>query len=140
MLDGILLRMKGIWNYDFKRKCSTEATTKTIFKISVLFFQEHLFWIFHDSLYVAKHILISKEGIFVRRKDTNFPAAPFFVTEQILIDSMLFTWFKVRERQYLQYEKLIDLLLANQMDYIFRANDNYKLMAKLLHTKFHYNI
>ena len=47
-------------------------------KISVLFFQEHLFLDFSRRLYVfTEQILIFQEGLFVRRTDHNFPEEVF---------------------------------------------------------------
>ena len=55
-----------------------EQPPRRFSKISVLFFQEHLFLDFSRRLYVfTEQILIFQEGIFFRRTDTIFPGANF---------------------------------------------------------------
>ena len=71
--------------------CLQKQPPRLFSKISVLFFQEHLFLYFSRRLYVfTEQMPIFQEGLSVRRTDTNFPGKRGLFSEQIPFSRSIF--------------------------------------------------
>ena len=82
-----------LWLNQEQRKLFSEAATKTVFKISVLFFQEQPFHNFpggsifssNRHKFSGRVYLFVEQTLLSQRKDTNFPRNTYLVIEHIRI-------------------------------------------------------